>query len=92
MSEDQKVELQELAAIVGALAPLSARECQVAAMVARGFRDKQIAAALRISPKTVAAHVVTIAARAGIPGGHHTRVLIARWWWHHDLPDFDAAS
>lgn len=89
MSEE-KVELQELAAIVGALVPLTDRQLQVAAMVARGFTDKHIAATYEIDPRTVRLHVVALAARLGIPTDGNTRVMIARWWWEHDLPDVAA--
>ena len=87
MTDDAR-ELQELAATLEALgAPLTDRQLQVAAMIARGATDKQIAATYRIDPRTVRVHVVALAARLGLQTSHHTRVLIARWWWEHDLPD-----
>lgn len=88
---ESAVELAELADTVAALgAPLTRRQLQVAAMLARGFTDKQIAATYQIAPVTVRVHVVALAARLGLPTNKDTRVLIARWWWEHDLPDVAA--
>lgn len=88
---EHDAELQELAATVEALgADLTRRQLQVASMIARGFRDKQIAATFRIHPHTVNVHVIALAARLGIATDKDTRVLIARWWWEHDLPDVAA--
>lgn len=90
MTEHRR-ELYDLAATVAALgAPLTTRQLQVAAMIARGFTDKQIAATYGIQHHTVNVHVVALAARLGIETDKDTRVMIARWWWENDLPDVAA--
>lgn len=89
---DADLELRELAITVEGLTPLTERQVHVAAMVAHGLTDKQIAARLRIDDRTVRVHVVALSARLGIPTGQHTRVHIARWWWEHDLPDVKPAA
>jgi DNA-binding CsgD family transcriptional regulator/tetratricopeptide (TPR) repeat protein len=48
--------------------PLSDRQLEVLALVAEGRTDRQIAAALYISPKTVGGHVSTILARLRVGG------------------------
>ena len=69
--------------------PLTPRLVGVAELVAEGLTDKQIAARLGIGYNTARIHVAAVAFRLGIPGGHNTRVLIARWWWrqHPDFPE-----
>lgn len=75
---------------------LTERQAQVAAMVARGFTDKQIAGELGMAYNTVRIHVAALAFRLGLPGGQNTRVLITRWWLrtHSDYggEGIDAAS
>jgi DNA-binding CsgD family transcriptional regulator len=56
-------------------APLSAREFEVARLVARGRTNPEIAVELRISRKTVAAHVEHILAKLGVD----RRAEIAAW-------------
>lgn len=71
--------LARLAAERGALqepwAPLTAREYQVARAIAQGLTNAQIAAELRISPRTVATHVEHILTKLGAS----RRVEIATW-------------
>ena len=54
---------------------LTAREREIARLVALGMTNKEIAAALTISPKTVAAHVEHILAKLGFS----RRAQIATW-------------
>jgi predicted ATPase/DNA-binding CsgD family transcriptional regulator len=63
------------AAPPGAFAPLSAREAEVAALIARGRTNRQIAAALVITSGTVAGHVVNILGKLGL----RNRAQIAAW-------------
>jgi DNA-binding CsgD family transcriptional regulator len=46
---------------------LTPREREVLALIAEGRTDRQIAAALFISPRTVAMHVSSILAKLGVP-------------------------
>ena len=63
----------------GASAPgpggLTARECEVAALVARGCSNREIAAALYVGERTVETHVSNIMAKLGCDG----RARIAAW-------------
>jgi predicted ATPase/DNA-binding CsgD family transcriptional regulator len=54
---------------------LTRREQQIAAMVAKGLRNRQIAAQLKISQRTVDAHVDHIRTKLDV----HSRVQIAAW-------------
>lgn len=56
-------------------APLTAREFEVASLIAEGRTNRQIAEALTITPKTVASHVEHILARLGA----ERRTEIAAW-------------
>ncbi|HET9344783.1 MAG TPA: AAA family ATPase [Candidatus Limnocylindrales bacterium] len=56
-------------------APLTAREYEVARLVAEGMTNPSIAAALDVAPKTVAAHVEHILAKLGVG----RRAEIAAW-------------
>ena len=47
--------------------PLSPRERQVLRLIARGMENAEIAAALRISPRTAKDHVSNILAKLGLP-------------------------
>jgi predicted ATPase/DNA-binding CsgD family transcriptional regulator/Tfp pilus assembly protein PilF len=55
--------------------PLTARECEVARLVARGSSNRQIAAALVISERTAEAHLSNILSKLGLS----TRVQLAAW-------------
>jgi DNA-binding CsgD family transcriptional regulator len=55
--------------------PLSPRETEVARLIASGATNREIAAALHIAPKTVAAHVEHILAKLGAA----RRSEIAAW-------------
>lgn len=62
------------AALDGAAArPLTRREGEIAALVARGLTNRQIAAALHISERTAENHVQHILTKLGL----HTRTQIA---------------
>jgi DNA-binding CsgD family transcriptional regulator len=58
-----------------ALPALSAREREVARLVATGATNREIASMLSIAPKTVAAHVEHILAKLGVS----RRAQIATW-------------
>jgi DNA-binding CsgD family transcriptional regulator len=60
---------------------LTAREREVAALVADGLTNGQLAERLYISPKTAAVHVSNILTRLGLS----TRAEIAAWAVRHDL-------
>jgi len=66
----------EAAAQVSAPSPLTDREREVAALVARGMTNRQIAAALVLSPRTVGGHVQNILTK--LDAGRRTE--IATWW------------
>ncbi|MGW0652923.1 ATP-binding protein, partial [Streptomyces umbrinus] len=56
--------------------PLTRREQEVAALVAQGMSNRQIAATLVLSPRTVDGHIENIRAKLGF--GRRTQ--IAGWW------------
>ena len=59
----------------GALDPLSAREGEVADLIASGKSNKAIAEALIVSPRTVDGHVERILAKLGF----QSRTQVAAW-------------
>jgi non-specific serine/threonine protein kinase len=61
---------------------LSAREVEVARLVARGLTNREIAEALVLQPSTVGNHLQRIYARLGLAG----RVQLAAWVAEHDRP------
>ena len=61
--------------VSAALPALSAREVEVARLVAAGLTNREIAAALTIAPKTAAAHVEHIRTKLGVS----RRAQIATW-------------
>jgi DNA-binding CsgD family transcriptional regulator len=63
------------------LGGLTARERELVALIARGFQNRQIAAALELSVRTVDAHLEHIRRKLGI----RTRVEIAVWAARHGL-------
>jgi non-specific serine/threonine protein kinase len=62
---------------------LSAREVEVARLVARGLTNREIADALVLQPSTVGNHLQRIYARLGLAG----RAQLATWVAEHDRPD-----
>jgi DNA-binding NarL/FixJ family response regulator len=68
-------------AVRGPAEPLSERETEVARAIARGRRNKEIAAELFISLSTVKSHVSGIQAKLGM----RNRVEIAAWAWENRL-------
>ncbi len=56
--------------------PLSAREFEIAQLVAAGLTNRQIAAQLVLAPKTISAHVSHILTKLGAA----RRAEIAAWW------------
>jgi ATP/maltotriose-dependent transcriptional regulator MalT len=64
--------------------PLTRRELEIAALVAKGMSNRQIASALRRSPRTVDRHVENILAKLAFA----SRAQIAAWWTaHHGLAE-----
>jgi non-specific serine/threonine protein kinase len=61
--------------------PLTTREREVAAMIARGFTSRDIAEALVISERTADAHAEHIRSKLGL----HSRTQIAAWAVEHGL-------
>ncbi len=61
---------------------LTARESEVAALIAEGLTNGQLAERLFISPKTAAVHVSNILAKLGLS----SRTEIAAWSIRRDLP------
>ena len=59
--------------------PLTTRELDIARLVAKGLRTREIAAVLFISPRTVDAHVEHIRDKLGF----QSRVQIAAWVTEH---------
>ncbi|MGW0838785.1 ATP-binding protein [Streptomyces sp. NPDC002787] len=62
--------------------PLTPREREVAALVAKGMSNRQIASALKRSPRTVDGHVENILAKLGFS----CRARIASWWTANQPP------
>ncbi|WP_371584251.1 LuxR C-terminal-related transcriptional regulator [Streptomyces sp. NBC_01314] len=62
--------------------PLTRREREVAALVAQGMSNRQIAAALVLSPRTVDGHIENIRAKLGFT----SRAQIASWWARNQEP------
>jgi predicted ATPase/DNA-binding CsgD family transcriptional regulator len=61
--------------------PLTSREQEIAARVARGYRNREIADQLHISPRTVEAHVEHIRNKLG----YQSRSQVAAWANEHGL-------
>ncbi|BBC30942.1 LuxR family transcriptional regulator [Streptomyces graminofaciens] len=61
---------------------LTPREREVAALVAKGMSNQQIASALRRSPRTIGGHVENILAKLGFS----SRARIASWWTANQAP------
>ncbi|WP_329223443.1 LuxR C-terminal-related transcriptional regulator [Streptomyces sp. NBC_01485] len=72
----------EPAAPVTTPSPLTRRERDVAALVAKGMSNRQIAAALVLSQRTVDGHVENIRAKLGF----RSRAQIAGWWAENQPP------
>ncbi|MEW6049021.1 MAG: helix-turn-helix transcriptional regulator, partial [Bacillota bacterium] len=64
-------------------AGLTAREVEVAALVAQGLTDRQIAARLVISPRTVDRHLRNIFQKLDLPN----RTALALWAASHGMKD-----
>ncbi|WP_332874956.1 ATP-binding protein [Streptomyces geranii] len=62
--------------------PLTPREREIAPLVAGGMSNKQIAAELMVSPRTVDRHIDNIRTKLGFS----RRTQIAAWWTAHHLP------
>ncbi|MET7690427.1 LuxR C-terminal-related transcriptional regulator [Streptomyces sp. NPDC005483] len=72
----------EPTAVAPAPSPLTRREQEVAALVAKGMSNRQIASALGRSPRTVDGHVENILAKLGFG----SRAEIASWWTANQVP------
>ena len=75
------------APVAGAAGLLSPREREVAALIARGYTNRRIAAALVVAETTAERHVANILAKLGA----HARSQVAAWAATH-LPPADAAG
>ncbi|WP_225991789.1 response regulator transcription factor, partial [Actinomadura montaniterrae] len=62
----------------GPFAALTAREREVLKLVAEGRNNKEIAAALFISPKTASVHVSNILAKLNVSGRTQAAALVLR--------------
>ena len=71
--------LADIGAAARAASPLSAREAEVAALVARAMTNRQIAERLVLSERTVETHVRSILTKLGFS----TRTEIATWSLRH---------
>jgi DNA-binding CsgD family transcriptional regulator/tetratricopeptide (TPR) repeat protein len=71
--------LADIGAAARAASPLSAREAEMAALVARAMTNRQIAERLVLSERTVETHVRSILAKLGFS----TRTEIATWSLRH---------
>jgi non-specific serine/threonine protein kinase len=60
---------------------LTTREQEVARLIARGMHNREIAAALVITPRTTDTHVMNILTKLGL----HTRAQIAAWAVEHRI-------
>ena len=69
------VELIEVAARSADTGPLTARQREVAGLVAKGLTNAQIAAKLHLSERTVENHVFNALSALGL----HNRVQLATW-------------
>ena len=72
----------EPATSAAATGPLTRREREVAALVAKGMSNRQIASALGLSPRTADRHVQNILGKLGFG----SRAQIASWWSTTQLP------
>ena len=61
-------------------AELSPRQRAVAALIACAKTDKQIAAELGVSPRTVRVHVESLAYLLRLDVSRNVRIQIALWW------------
>jgi non-specific serine/threonine protein kinase len=66
---------------LGAWAPLTAREQEVARLVASGLANRQIASKLVVTPATAAKHVENIREKLGLS----SRTQIAAWVLERDV-------
>lgn len=62
--------------------PLTAREREVAGLVAQGMTNRQIASALGVSPRTADRHVQNILSKLNF----RSRSQVASWWTTRQLP------
>ncbi|MFI6624315.1 ATP-binding protein [Streptomyces sp. NPDC050528] len=65
---------------------LSRREREVAALVAKGLTNRQVAGALGLSPRTADSHVAKILSKLGFG----CRAQVAAWWAEHRLSTHDS--
>jgi non-specific serine/threonine protein kinase len=75
-------------AVAGPADPLSSREREVAALVARGRTNRQIAEALVVSQRTVEWHVANLLGKLGL----ETKPQLAIWARDHGLGAADGAG
>jgi non-specific serine/threonine protein kinase len=61
--------------------PLTAREAEVAALIAHGLSNREVAARLVVTPRTVASHVEHVLGKLGL----RSRVQLGLWAAAHGL-------
>ena len=66
----------------------TAREVQILELVALGLADKEIAAQLRISKRTVGTHLHRIYERRGL----RSRAAAAVEWWRTKAPNYKSGT
>jgi non-specific serine/threonine protein kinase len=69
-----------------ASSPLTAREREVAVLVARGLTSAQIAESLSISPRTVERHVANVLHRLGLTARTQLAAWVGQRQWLEELP------
>jgi DNA-binding CsgD family transcriptional regulator len=76
LAETLRIPPQRVAALV--LSPLTARQCDVARLLARGLRNKEIGEELGVTTKTVMHHTSEIYRRLGVRGRNEATALLVR--------------
>jgi DNA-binding CsgD family transcriptional regulator/tetratricopeptide (TPR) repeat protein len=86
-----ETEPRERKQTTGAILGLTPREAEVLTLLARGYTDREIAAALAISVKTANVHVSHILRKLGAPNRHEAAAIAHRLSPPHGRqPGFDA--
>jgi DNA-binding CsgD family transcriptional regulator len=75
-----------LAALKGGRSPLTDRELEVAALVAEGLTNKEVATRLRLSVRTAENHVLNVMNKLGLDN----RAQVASWFTRTRAPEADA--
>lgn len=65
-------------------ANLTPRQREMAALVAEGYTNQQIAQKLVMAPSSVTVGMTRLYDRLGLPYDRNQRVLLALWWVEHE--------